>query len=82
MYRYSRLDDQVVDIGSVGGRWIKNSVQRLVHGKEDSGHEQAELCKAADGGEREIFPVANSAYAAFVIALAAIAELLELGQAF
>ncbi|KAJ7836172.1 hypothetical protein B0H13DRAFT_1913256 [Mycena leptocephala] len=64
--RVSRLDDQVVDIGSVGGRWIKNDVQQFVHGKEDSGHER----KATDGGEREIFPVVNSTYTATLAALA------------
>lgn len=78
--RYSRLDDQVVDIESVGGRLIKNDIEGLVHESENSGHERAELCEAADRGEREIFAVANSAYAGFVEMLAAIAELLELGQ--
>jgi hypothetical protein len=40
------------------------------------------LREAADGGERKIFLVSNSAYALFVHTHAAIAELLELRQTF
>jgi 5'(3')-deoxyribonucleotidase len=80
--KISRVDDQVVDIGGVRGRRIKNGVQRLIHEKEDSSHERAKFREAADRSKCEVLPVANSAYTVFVVTLAAITELLELGQTF